>query len=86
MKERPVMPANELKPGMKCYAKQLSIHIDGHELIYSAPRGTKFAVIIMNAEKPDNAAGISANDFIRSNGWSHESDGKSDSARKVERG
>lgn len=86
MKERPVMPVNELKPGMKCYAKQLSIHIDGRELIYSAPRGTKFAVIIMNAEKPDNAAGISANDFIRSNGWSHESDGKSDGAREVERG
>lgn len=65
----------ELKPGMKCYAKRLSIHIDGQELIYNAPRGTKFAVILMVAEKPDNGAGIAANEFIRDNGWRHETDG-----------
>ncbi|TXE26912.1 hypothetical protein [Serratia ureilytica] len=65
----------ELKSGDKCYAKRLSIHVNGQELIYNAPRGTKFAVILMVAEKPDNAAGIAANDFIRSCGWSHETGG-----------
>lgn len=66
----------ELKSGDKCYAKRLSIHVDGQELIYNAPRGTKFAVIIMAAEKPDNNTGIAANDFIRNNGWRHETDDK----------
>ncbi|BEN41155.1 hypothetical protein ACYZFV_18110 [Serratia ureilytica] len=65
----------ELKPGMKCYAKRVSIHIDGQELIYIAPRGKKFALILIGDESPDNAAGIKANDFMRSNGWSHETDG-----------
>lgn len=59
----------KLESGMKCYAKTLSLHIDGHEFKYTAPRGKKFAVIIMNDEKPDNAAGISADDFLRNCGW-----------------
>lgn len=66
----------ELKPGAKCYAKRLSIHIDGQELIYNAPRGAKFAVILMVAEKPDNSTGVAANAFLRINGWRHETDGE----------
>ncbi|ENA1322306.1 TPA: hypothetical protein ACG0NW_002371 [Enterobacter roggenkampii] len=58
-----------LESGMKAYAKALSLHIGPNELIYRAPRGKKFAVILMLAEKPDNTAGIAANDYLRDSGW-----------------
>lgn len=58
-----------LKPGMKCYAKNLSLHIDGNEFKYAAPRGKKFAVILMADEKPDNADGIHIDEFLRNCGW-----------------
>ncbi|HEY3987627.1 hypothetical protein [Cedecea sp.] len=66
-----------LQPGMKAYTRALSLHIGPNELIYRAPRGTKFAVILMLAERPDNEAGIAANDYLRSSGW-NESDSCSD--------
>ncbi|MBU4680506.1 hypothetical protein KC222_00575 [Cedecea davisae] len=59
----------QLQSGMKAYTKALSLHIGPNELIYRAPWGTKFAVIFMLAEKPDNEAGIAANDYLRSCGW-----------------
>lgn len=62
----------DLKPGMVAYAKTLSLHVDKTELKYNAPRGTKFAVILMAAEKPDNTNGIKADEFLRGCGWQLE--------------
>lgn len=59
----------ELKPGMKAYAKNLSIHLDGNEFIFNAPRGKKFAVILMTDEKPDNTSGVYCNEWLNNMGW-----------------
>lgn len=58
-----------LTSGMKAYSKSLSLHVGSNELIYRAPRGKKFAVILMLDEEPDNESGISADDFLQSCGW-----------------
>ncbi|QKJ87454.1 hypothetical protein PMPD1_2512 [Paramixta manurensis] len=58
----------DLKSGMVAYAKTLSLHIEGTELKYNAPRGKKFAVILMTAEKPGDE-GIKADEFLRQCGW-----------------
>lgn len=59
----------ELKSGMKAYAKSLSLHVDGNEFKYTAPRGKKFAVILMTDEKPDNISGISPDKWLNDMGW-----------------
>ena len=59
----------ELTPGMKAYTKNLSLHINNTEFIFTAPRGKKFAVILMTDEKPDNDTGILADQWLNEMGW-----------------
>lgn len=61
----------DLHPGMKVHAKKVSIYLDnGTELEYNAPRGQKFAMILMSAEDPsDTDHTIKADEFLNDMGW-----------------
>lgn len=63
----------ELKNGMKAYASKLTLNADGVEFSYSAPRGQRFAVILMGAEKP-GPNGIRPDEYLESKGWTFEQD------------
>ncbi|QXL90437.1 hypothetical protein [Salmonella phage NINP13076] len=67
----------ELFPGMKVHAKSVDVYAtDGTVFTYSAPRGKKYALILMTDEDPrddvDNL--VKANEWIESLGWKHEGD------------
>lgn len=64
----------DLRVGMKCYSSTLSLHVDEEEFKYKAPRGKKFAVILMTDEKADNLSGIYCDEFLRGLGWELASD------------
>lgn len=61
----------DISAGCKVYAKTVYIEQNGITLSYNAPRGKKFALILMGAEKP-SAEGLNPNEWLNSCGWKLE--------------
>ena len=61
-----------LVPGMKVHAKSVDLYAtDGTIFTYSAPRGKKFALILMTDEDPksDDQNLVKAEEWLKGIGW-----------------
>lgn len=59
----------ELQPGMKAHAKKIDIHVGNTVLSYSAPRGKKFALVLMSVEDPKETDKYPIDKWLNELGW-----------------
>lgn len=64
----------ELRNGMKVHAKKVDLHVGNTVMTYSAPRGKKFALILMNAEDPADTNDKPIDKWLNDMGWELKQD------------
>lgn len=62
------MSVTELCVGGVCYASKVSLHFEGVEAVYNAPKGRKFALILIGDDDV-NKQELDADEFLKCAGW-----------------
>ena len=64
----------QLQQGMKVHAKKVDIHVGNNVLSYNAPRGKKFALVLMSVEDPKETDNFPIDKWLNDMGWELKKD------------